>query len=861
MHGKALIIFVVYLAYVWADQDPKPATFVNIEPGSALPGACENSGSSSSPCQTESEASAVQSVASIAKTESPLVPSKQVGAEVSSWPSTEDEHVLPKVTSTAAPLEASSRTELPPDDERRTAAPHGAAAAIDEQPAAADAALAEEQHGQAAQPAAEPAATLAPPAAQPPPPSESEPLLEEELRNFAQIKDGAKVIQANKEAKKLSALLDSDSDTYVKNDCKADKWYIIELSQVAKITRVELAQFELYSSRVKAFEVRGRQSHPRVDGVELSKGLNSTTWRLLGAFTAENKKGSQLFTLEHPTWLRYLLLHSISHYGTEPVCAINGFAAYGKSAAEEFEDHLAAEEALRYLQTSLETPPAAVLEPAAPLLSPPLAPAAGGVDVAGLGSSESEGTQAPTQELGADGAAPFASLVASNLSDSAAGDAAALAVVPTEGAAVAAAKGASGETVWEEPAMDGSKAVHGRPADAGHSTDGGGAVRTEQRLASHEPSAAMAVKPADPQGQRTPTSSESPPAVSASSERSALEPVATIVAADSKDLSSATPVIAGKKAEVEDLPKQAISGAAAADSIREPGEIGVESQRPMGPPSEAAAAAAAAASGLAAEQGAGEQAVSPVSDVQQQQQQPAEEPAETAGNQQPAVSQQQVGHQPAEHPTGGQPQQQAAAAPGGQADGADLLASLMALAPKAKASVTIYDVLLQEIKTAKLQQKLASRLLAELQHNLTTLHTELGGEVQEATSLADAAMEAKIGASVEARVERLSQVIDTLQGQLEDSRQRQECLLWVVQAVGGALALRLLWHSLRRPWVRCLLLLALVSSSTSWWLLQQDRGDVLVSLDAAVEAAVKHLQYIPFQLPEATLQPRGYFIA
>lgn len=47
---------------------------------------------------------------------------------------------------------------------------------------------------------------------------------------------------ANKEAKKLSALLDGDSDTYVKNDCKAEKWFIIELSQVAKISRVELAQ-------------------------------------------------------------------------------------------------------------------------------------------------------------------------------------------------------------------------------------------------------------------------------------------------------------------------------------------------------------------------------------------------------------------------------------------------------------------------------------------------------------------------------------------------------------------------------------------------------------------------------------------
>lgn len=50
-------------------------------------------------------------------------------------------------------------------------------------------------------------------------------------------------------------------------------------------------QYELYSSRIKGFEVRGRQTHPRVDGVELSRGLNSSSWKLLGNLTAENKKG------------------------------------------------------------------------------------------------------------------------------------------------------------------------------------------------------------------------------------------------------------------------------------------------------------------------------------------------------------------------------------------------------------------------------------------------------------------------------------------------------------------------------------------------------------------------------------------
>jgi hypothetical protein len=55
---------------------------------------------------------------------------------------------------------------------------------------------------------------------------------EEERHNFALSKDGAKIVASNKEAKKTSAILDTDSDTFMKNECKAEKWFIIELSQV-----------------------------------------------------------------------------------------------------------------------------------------------------------------------------------------------------------------------------------------------------------------------------------------------------------------------------------------------------------------------------------------------------------------------------------------------------------------------------------------------------------------------------------------------------------------------------------------------------------------------------------------------------
>ena len=65
---------------------------------------------------------------------------------------------------------------------------------------------------------------------------------EEERHNFALAKDGAKIVAANKEARKPESVLDSDGDTFLKNECRADKWLIIELSQVTKVDMLRLSQ-------------------------------------------------------------------------------------------------------------------------------------------------------------------------------------------------------------------------------------------------------------------------------------------------------------------------------------------------------------------------------------------------------------------------------------------------------------------------------------------------------------------------------------------------------------------------------------------------------------------------------------------
>lgn len=52
------------------------------------------------------------------------------------------------------------------------------------------------------------------------------------LLNLALLSDGASVLAANPEAKRPERAIDKDIDSFMKNDCSADKWLIIELSQV-----------------------------------------------------------------------------------------------------------------------------------------------------------------------------------------------------------------------------------------------------------------------------------------------------------------------------------------------------------------------------------------------------------------------------------------------------------------------------------------------------------------------------------------------------------------------------------------------------------------------------------------------------
>ncbi|WIA10730.1 hypothetical protein OEZ85_010903 [Tetradesmus obliquus] len=164
------------------------------------------------------------------------------------------------------------------------------------------------------------------------------------LLNLADLSDGASVLAANPEAKRPERAIDKDIDSFMKNDCVAHKWMIIELSQLGTVETVKLTMKELYSSRVHTFRVFGRSSHPRKDGPDLTASLASESWQLLGSFTAENRRGTQAFSLPQRSRVRYLLLTFDTHYGSEAMCAMNWIEVLGVSAAQELEEALALQE-------------------------------------------------------------------------------------------------------------------------------------------------------------------------------------------------------------------------------------------------------------------------------------------------------------------------------------------------------------------------------------------------------------------------------------------------------------------------------------------------------------------------------------
>ncbi|XP_066141867.1 SUN domain-containing ossification factor [Euwallacea fornicatus] len=141
-------------------------------------------------------------------------------------------------------------------------------------------------------------------------------------KNYASVDCGAKVILANPEAEHSSALLVGSRDEYVLNPCSSRIWFIVELCEAIQLKKVELANYELFSSSPKDFTVSVGDRFPTRD------------WSVVGQFTAKDERDVQHFYINTETFGKYVKVEIKSHYGAEHYCPLSLFRAYGTSVFE-----------------------------------------------------------------------------------------------------------------------------------------------------------------------------------------------------------------------------------------------------------------------------------------------------------------------------------------------------------------------------------------------------------------------------------------------------------------------------------------------------------------------------------------------
>uniref|UniRef100_A0A1B6DYA5 SUN domain-containing protein n=2 Tax=Clastoptera arizonana TaxID=38151 RepID=A0A1B6DYA5_9HEMI len=142
-------------------------------------------------------------------------------------------------------------------------------------------------------------------------------------KNYASPDCGAKVVASNPEAVSAGSLLSSSRDEYMLNTCTSRIWFIVELCEAIQPRKIELGNFELFSSSPKDFTV------------SLSDRFPSREWTTAGVFTAQDERHIQPFNLQQSNFFgKFVKVEIHSHYGSEHYCPVSLFRMYGTSEFE-----------------------------------------------------------------------------------------------------------------------------------------------------------------------------------------------------------------------------------------------------------------------------------------------------------------------------------------------------------------------------------------------------------------------------------------------------------------------------------------------------------------------------------------------
>ncbi|CAD6206585.1 GSCOCG00010059001-RA-CDS [Cotesia congregata] len=143
-------------------------------------------------------------------------------------------------------------------------------------------------------------------------------------KNYASLDCGAKVAGSNSGAQGARNVLVSTRDEYMLNPCTSKVWFVVELCEAIQAKKIELANFELFSSSPKNFSVF------------ISKNPTKD-WSPVGQFIAKDERDIQSFYLQPQLFGKFIKVELHSHYGSEHFCPISLFRAYGISEFEVLE--------------------------------------------------------------------------------------------------------------------------------------------------------------------------------------------------------------------------------------------------------------------------------------------------------------------------------------------------------------------------------------------------------------------------------------------------------------------------------------------------------------------------------------------
>ncbi|KAM7538608.1 hypothetical protein Aperf_G00000058426 [Anoplocephala perfoliata] len=143
------------------------------------------------------------------------------------------------------------------------------------------------------------------------------------MRNIAASECGAKLLQASPAAKHPHSILVDNNDEYMNQPCASEKWFIIETCEPVQLGTIQMANYELFSSRCKTFRVYGSDRYP------------AKQWEQIGTFQAQDVKGLQTFHIKDAAegrLIKYVKFEILDHYGNEHFCPITMVRLFGLSS-------------------------------------------------------------------------------------------------------------------------------------------------------------------------------------------------------------------------------------------------------------------------------------------------------------------------------------------------------------------------------------------------------------------------------------------------------------------------------------------------------------------------------------------------